>query len=69
MISRSEVERHRAMLEAKKTDLSFGRRSWEDIAIEKTADPRARYRLPSVPGVAATTLVGRCILHRLRGGA
>ena len=37
-MSRSEIERYRAMLEAKKTELSFGLRSWEDIAIEKTAD-------------------------------
>jgi DnaK suppressor protein len=38
MMSRSEIERYRAMLEAKKKDLSFGLRSREDIAIEKTAD-------------------------------
>jgi DnaK suppressor protein len=38
MMSRSEIERYRAMLEAKKTEFSFGLRSWEDIAIEKTAD-------------------------------
>jgi DnaK suppressor protein len=38
MMSRSEIERYRAMLEAKKTELSFGLRSREDIAIEKTAD-------------------------------
>ena len=37
-MSRSEIERYRAMLESKKTEFSFGLRSWEDIAIEKTAD-------------------------------
>ena len=37
-MNRSEIERYRAMLEAKKTEFSFGLRSWEDIAIEKTAD-------------------------------
>ena len=37
-MSRSEIERYRAMLEAKKTEFSFGLRSREDIAIEKTAD-------------------------------
>ena len=37
-MSRSEIERYRAMLEAKKTELSFGLRSREDIAIEKSAD-------------------------------
>jgi DnaK suppressor protein len=38
MMSRSEKESYRAMLEAKKKDLSFGFRSREDIVIEKTAD-------------------------------
>ena len=38
MMSHSEIERYCAMLEAKKTELSFGLRSREDIAIEKTAD-------------------------------
>src|ERR1019366_3042605 len=38
MMSRSEIERYRAILEAKKKELSFGLRSREDIAIEKTAD-------------------------------
>ncbi|MGD0776756.1 MAG: TraR/DksA C4-type zinc finger protein [Candidatus Solibacter sp.] len=37
-MSHSEIKRYRAMLEAKKTELSFGLRSREDIAIEKTAD-------------------------------
>ena len=37
-MSRSEKESYRAMLEAKKKDLSFGFRSREDIVIEKTAD-------------------------------
>jgi DnaK suppressor protein len=38
MMSRSEVERYRTMLEAKRTELSFGLRSREDIVIEKAAD-------------------------------
>ena len=37
-MNRSEIERYRAMLEAKKTEFSFDLRSREDIAIEKTAD-------------------------------
>jgi DnaK suppressor protein len=38
MMSRSEVERYRTMLETRRTDLSFGLRSREDIVIEKAAD-------------------------------
>ncbi len=37
-MSHSEILRHRAMLEAKKAELSFGLNSREDIAVEKTAD-------------------------------
>ena len=37
-MSRSEVERYRTMLEAKRTELFFGLRSLEDIVIEKAAD-------------------------------
>ena len=37
-MGRSEVERYRTMLEAKRTELSFGLRSREDIVIEKAAD-------------------------------
>ncbi len=37
-MSHSEIQRHRAMLEAKKAELSFGLSSREDIAIEKAAD-------------------------------
>ena len=37
-MSRSEVERYRTMLEAKRTEISFGLRSREDIVIEKAAD-------------------------------
>ena len=39
MMSHSEIRRQRAMLEAKKRELSFGLRSREDITIEKAADP------------------------------
>jgi DnaK suppressor protein len=38
MMSRSEIGRYRAMLEAKKTEVSLVLRSREGIAIEKTAD-------------------------------
>jgi DnaK suppressor protein len=38
MMSHSEIERYLAMLEAKKTELSSGLRSLDDIAIEKTPD-------------------------------
>ena len=37
-MSRSEIGRYRAMLEAKKTEVSLVLRSREGIAIEKTAD-------------------------------
>ena len=39
MVSHIEIRRQRAMLEAKKRELSFGLRSREDITIEKAADP------------------------------
>src|SRR3974377_2164533 len=38
MMSRSEVERYRVMLEAKKAELSLGLWNREEIAVEKAAD-------------------------------
>lgn len=37
-MNRSEIECYREMLEAKKSELSLGRRSREEITIEKMAD-------------------------------
>jgi len=37
-MNRTDMEKYRAMLEAKRTELSVGLRNREDIAIEKTPD-------------------------------
>jgi DnaK suppressor protein len=55
-MSRSEIERYRAMLEAKKTELSFGLRSREDIAIEKTADTMDEVRFAGERDLAISNL-------------
>ncbi len=55
-MSRSEIERYHAMLEAKKTELSFGLRSREDIAIEKTADTMDEVQFAGERELAIRTL-------------
>jgi DnaK suppressor protein len=56
MMSRSAIERYRGMLEAKKTELSFGLRSREDIAIEKTADAMDEVRFAGERDLAISNL-------------
>ncbi|MGO9258113.1 MAG: TraR/DksA family transcriptional regulator, partial [Bryobacteraceae bacterium] len=56
MMSRSEIERYHAMLEGKKTELSFGLRSREDIAIEKTADTMDEVQFAGERELAIRTL-------------
>ena len=57
MMSHSEIERYCAMLEAKKTELSFGLRSREDITIEKTADTMDEVQFAGERELAISNLI------------
>ena len=67
-MSRSEIERYCAMLEAKETELSFGLRSREDIAIEKTADKMDEVQLAGERELAIRNLDRESkLLQSIRG--
>jgi DnaK suppressor protein len=58
MMSHSEIRRQRAMLEAKKRELSFGLRSREDITIEKAADTLDEVQFAGERELAIRNLAG-----------
>ena len=67
-MNRTDMERYKAMLEAKRTELSAGLRNREDIAIEKTPDALDEVQLAGERELAIRNLDRESnMLHNVRG--
>jgi DnaK suppressor protein len=67
-MNRTDLERYKAMLEAKRIELSVGLRNREDIAIEKTPDALDEVQLAGERELAIRNLDrGSNLLHNVRG--
>ena len=67
-MNRTDLEKYKAMLEAKRTELSAGLRNREDIAIEKTPDALDEVQLAGERELAIRNLDrGSNLLHNVRG--
>jgi DnaK suppressor protein len=68
-MNKTELEKHRAILEAKRAELSVGLRNREDIAIEKTPDALDEVQLAGERELAIRNLDRESILLRSVKGA
>src|ERR1039457_1146278 len=67
-MNRTDLEKYKAMLEAKRAELSDGLRNREDIAIEKTPDALDEVQLAGERELAIRNLDrGSNLLHNVRG--
>ncbi len=67
-MSRTNLEKYRSVLEAKKAELSAGLRNWDDIAIEKTPDAIDEVQLAGERELAIRNLDrGSTLLRSVRG--
>ncbi|HUP04781.1 MAG TPA: TraR/DksA family transcriptional regulator [Bryobacteraceae bacterium] len=67
-MNRTDLEKYKAMLEAKRNELSAGLRNREDIAIEKTPDALDEVQLAGERELAIRNLDrGSNLLHDVRG--
>ena len=67
-MSRTNFEKYRSILEAKKAELAEGLRNWDDIAIEKTPDAIDEVQLAGERELAIRNLDrGSNLLRNVRG--
>src|SRR5271157_4590807 len=67
-MTQTEINKYKAMLEAKQAELSAGLRNWDDIAIEKTPDAIDEVQLAGERELAIRNLDrGSILLRNVRG--